>query len=109
VVIKSFMQNFKLQVLWLDDSLGLAINQVTSKGNLPLTSYYFWPVSEAWEQIRFELDAKSWISEAERIKLLNLIVDVMNEWQGMRSKAYRKVDFQKMKINIASAHVIGVT
>jgi len=78
------MPNLTLQVLWLDDSLGLAINQETTGGNFPLTPYYFWPVSEAWEQIRFELESKPWISEKERIKLLNLIVDVMTQWQCTR-------------------------
>ena len=64
------MHNLKLQVLWLDDSLGLAVNQHTQDGILPITPYYFWPVSEAWEQIRFELDSKPWIPEEERLVLL---------------------------------------
>ena len=78
------MQNLKLQVLWLDDSLGLAINQKTPEGLLPLTPYYFWPVSEAWEQIRFELDSKPWIPKEDRIRLLNSVVKAMNEWQDSR-------------------------
>ena len=57
------MQKLNLQVLWLDDSLGLAVNQQTSGGIFPLTPYYFWPISEAWEQIKFELDSKPWITE----------------------------------------------
>jgi len=79
------MQHLELQILWLDSSLGLAVNQKTSEGSLPLTPYYFWPVSEAWEQIRFELNSKPWLSENERIKLLNLVVDVMNKWQQSRT------------------------
>lgn len=78
------MQNLNLQVLWLDDSLGLAVNQKTTEGIVPLTPYYFWPVSEAWEQIRFELDSKPWIPEEERVMLLNLVVKAMNEWQQSR-------------------------
>jgi len=50
---KYFMDNLKLQVLWLDSSLGLAVNQKTPTGIVPLTPYYFWPISEAWEQLRF--------------------------------------------------------
>ena len=79
------MQNTELQILWLSDSLGLAVNQKTPKGSLPITSYYFWPISEAWEQIRFELDSKPWIPEKERIQLLNVIVEVMNQWQKSRT------------------------
>ena len=56
---KYFMDNLKLQVLWLDSSLGLAVNQKTSEESLPLTPYYFWPISEAWEQIRFELNCNA--------------------------------------------------
>jgi len=79
-ILNNVMSNLKLQVLWLDNSLGLAVNQET----IPLTPYYFWPISEAWEQIRFELDSKQWIPEEERIRLLNLIVDSMNRWQKSR-------------------------
>lgn len=79
------MQNLELQVLWLDDSLGLAINQRTPKGLIPLTSYSFWPISEAWEQLRFELDSKSWIPDDESVKLLNSVVDIMNRWQEFRT------------------------
>ena len=79
------MQSFTLQVLWLDNSLGLSINQETKNGNIPLTPYYFWPVSEAWEQIKIELESKPWISVKERIELLNLIVEVMNKWQTNRT------------------------
>jgi len=79
------MQSLTLQVLWLDDSLGLAVNQKVANDNLvPLTPYYFWPISEAWEQIRFELDSKPWIPKEDRIRLLNLVVKAMNEWQDSR-------------------------
>lgn len=78
------MSNLKLQVLWLDSSLGLAVNQKTINNSIPLTPYYFWPISEAWEQIRFELDSKQGITEEERVRLLNLVVDTMNEWQKSR-------------------------
>jgi hypothetical protein len=36
------MQKLNLQVLWLDDSLGLAVNQQTSGGIFPLTPIYFY-------------------------------------------------------------------
>lgn len=80
------MQKFELQILWLENSLGLAINQKVGNLTIPLTSYYFWPVSDAWEQIRFELETKLWISKEERIMLLNLVVDNINQWQQKRSE-----------------------
>jgi 30S ribosomal protein 3 len=79
------MQNITLQILWLDDALGLSVNQRNSHGTIPLTPYYFWPVTESWEQIRFELDSKPWIPEEKRIKLLNLVVDIMTKWQQSRT------------------------
>ena len=78
------MQTLRLHVLWLKSSLGLAVNQQTIEGSVPLTPYYFWPVTEAWEQLRFELDSKSWILEEDRVKILNQIVDIMNDWQQAR-------------------------
>ena len=84
------MQNLKLQVLWLNSSLGLAVNQETTEGTVPLTPYYFWPISEAWEQIRFELDSRLWITKEERIKLLNLVVDIMNQWQQNQTTSNSK-------------------
>lgn len=108
------MQSLKLQVIWLEDSLGLAINQVTSKGNLPITPYFFWPVGEAWEQIRFELDSKIWIDNTERIKLLNLIVEVMNYWQEAKNdnlfEEFSRLEFEHdHKIIFPNVDFIGTS
>ena len=99
------MKSLKLQVLWLDSSLGLAVNQNTLGEVIPLTSYYFWPVSEAWEQIQFELSSKPWITKAERIQLLNLAVDVMNTWQQNRTTSDGEIiipneECKKMEVTI---------
>jgi len=101
------MQNIKLQVLWLDDSLGLALNQETGNGTCPLTPYYFWPVSEAWEQIRFELDSKPWVPEEERVQLLNLVVDVMNKWQQSRMELGKKADQNSDIKFLTNAEIVG--
>jgi 30S ribosomal protein 3 len=97
--------NLNLQVLWLDDALGLAVNQKTTESILPITSYYFWPASEAWEQIRFELDSKPWIPETERVKLLNSIVDIMNRWQKSRNLSNKEVNLTN--IALENVMVIG--
>lgn len=85
------MQKLELQVLWLDNSLGLAVNQKKETENFPITPYYFWPVSEAWEQIRFDLESKQWITDEERIKFLNLVVKVMNKWQKARANSTNEI------------------
>jgi len=109
------MPNLNLQVLWLDDSLGLAVNQRTPNGVLPITPYYFWPLSEAWEQIRFELDSKPWISEVERVHLLNLVVEIMNQWQQSRTRINEntalptKNETHLIAGTLENVHIVGIS
>ena len=81
------MYQLKLKVLWVKNILGLGIDQQIIKQQYPLTIYYFWPRTEAWEQLKSELDSKSWLKKEEKIKILNLASDIMNHW-----RQYRDVD-----------------
>ena len=103
------MQNFTLHVLWLDSSLGIALNQRTEKGTLPLTSYYFWPTSEAWEQIKSELESKSWVPEEERVRLLNLVVEIMNLWQGSRFHSNGPLKIKDLKLSWDNITIVGIS
>ena len=79
------MQNIELQILWLSDSLGLAVNQKTSKGSLPITPYYFWPKTKAWEQLKLKLDSIFWLPQTEKLGILKISSDVMNYWLSYRN------------------------
>lgn len=69
------MVKLKLKVLWFKELLGLAIDQNIEFQSSPITSYYIWPKTEAWEQLKLELDSRPWLSSKEKVKILNLTTD----------------------------------
>ena len=77
--------NLKLKVAWFKDFLGLAIEQVNFSREYSLTPYYFWPKTEAWEQLKLELDSKLWLTNEEKIKILKTTSEVMNFWLSHRT------------------------
>jgi len=92
-------QKLKLRVLWLKNVLGLAIDQIIVNQAFPLTPYYFWPRTEAWDQLKLELDAKSWLTEKEKIIVLNLATDVITNWRNSRNSE----NFESIADNFSEA------
>jgi len=86
---------FKINTIWLENKLGLSINQIQSNNQIPLTPYFFWPKTNVWDQIKIELDTKTWILNSEKTTLLNSVAEIMNQWQDYANK---KIEYSRKSI-----------
>nr|QCI06239.1 Plastid-specific 30S ribosomal protein 3 [Dicranema revolutum] len=75
------LEKFTFKILWLDNNIAVAIDHTIGKNSSPLTSYFFWPRNDAWEQLKTELESKPWILEKDKIFILNQATEIINFWQ----------------------------
>ena len=98
--------HLKLKVAWFKNFLGLAIDQVSlDKQQYSLTSYCFWPKTEAWKQLELELDSKLWLNQEEKVKILKTAGDITNYWVSYRntkSVNQLKEDFKRVEVVIVN-------
>jgi len=96
----------ELKILWSSNFLGLAIDQISVRSRLPITSYYFWPKTEAWEQLKIELAFKPWVKDKEKVRILNLAAEVMSFWRANRnSETFKDILNRFPDVNIVKINV----
>lgn len=91
------MGKFVLKFLWLKKSVAVSLDQKIGDRTSPLTEFFFWPQCDAWEEMKNFLESKSWINQNEAIILLNLITEVINDWQEKDDKKPEDVLLLKEK------------
>nr|YP_009145438.1 putative ribosomal protein 3 [Monomorphina parapyrum]AKL78968.1 putative ribosomal protein 3 [Monomorphina parapyrum] len=99
------MERFVLKFLWLDKSIGVSLDQKVGDKTTPLTEFFFWPQKDAWEEMKFYLESKSWILQTESIYLLNQITEVINFWQ--EKDGVSKKDLNKIKEQFPDTIFVG--
>lgn len=78
------LPEYRLTFLWLEKTLACGVDQVFSRGNsAPMTEYYIWPRSDAWDDMKTSLEGKPWVGDAEKVQLLNRLTAVINFWTGV--------------------------
>ena len=96
------MLNFRIKILWLKNTLGIAVDQIYSQKRVPITSYYFWPRNDAWELIRLEINSKPWITEDDKTAILNQITQILNSWiKNTENSSFENLSSQYEGLDLA--------
>jgi 30S ribosomal protein 3 len=101
------MERFVLKFLWMEKSLGICLDQKIGHKLSPLTEYYFWPKNDAWDEIRINLEVKSWITQSELFSILNQITEVINDWQELSEKSNCSKGLNDVKKKFSDCLFIG--
>lgn len=99
------MKQLNLKFLWLEKSIAVALDQRISDRSTPLTEFFFWPQTDAWEEVKSFLEKSTWVDQNDSVVLLNQLTEVINEWQEKSDAA--KVDFVTLRNKFPNSIFIG--
>jgi len=78
--------NFNFKIIWLKDNIGIAVDKKLKNGVLiSITSFYFWPKQDSWKLLNYELSIKPWMTEMDKLFILNKITSLINFWKKENS------------------------
>lgn len=102
------MKKFVLKFLWLERVLGVSLDQVVGEKTIPLTTFFYWPYKDAWEEMRVYFDSINWVPATEAVSFLNRITEVINYWQETRLPLKKeKVDISEVREKFKDCIFIG--
>ena len=87
------MGKIVLRVLWLEKTIGIALDQSAGKSTYPMTEYFFWPRKDTWVELKSCFDTYTWIDNADAVDLLNQTTELIQLWQEDEKKS----SFEKMQ------------
>ncbi|HEU0228367.1 MAG TPA: hypothetical protein VFQ86_11550 [Arachidicoccus soli] len=79
------MQKFVWKVVCLENKIAICLDQQLADKTSPVTEYFFWPQSDAWDELNKLLESKPWITLSNRIFVLNILTDLINYWDEKKS------------------------
>jgi hypothetical protein len=86
------MEKYNLKFIWLETSLAVCLNQQVGRRSVPLTDFFFWPQTDAWNSLKIYLENSKFISESERANILNEIGEVINSWQSKTAQPFKSIE-----------------
>nr|ABB02356.1 Ycf65 [Lepocinclis spirogyroides] len=99
------MSKFLLRFLWFGQKgIAVALDQVCVERSIPITEYFFWPRSDAWDDMRICLKSKTWISPTDLVSILNQLTEIINFWQEKNNSGIDS--FKDLKLRFPEADFV---
>jgi hypothetical protein len=98
------------KILWSKTYIAIAINEIYKENyDIPLTTFYFWPLEDGWELLKAELDSKPWIDNQSKIEILNGYTYIIYFWLKNIDKNINtlKSNTQNLKFTILALNSIS--